>query len=91
MSQDNGRVTMAVLGERLDQVLRRLDKIDETQQRIVDAQVVAATNYTACHTMQEQRWSQHKDEHADINVKRWAADIIGPAIAALLVWLGKTP
>lgn len=87
----NGRVTMALLGERMDQVLRRLDRIESNQERQLTAQSLASTNYTACHTQQEERWKQHEQEHEALGRKAWAADVIGPLLAGVAAWLAGNP
>jgi hypothetical protein len=37
-----------------------------------------------------ERWEQHEKEHKDLNVKKWAADIIG-SVAAMIVGITVRP
>jgi hypothetical protein len=93
MAGDDGneRVTLALLGERMDQALKRLDRIEANQERQLAAQAQANTNYTACSTTQAERWKQHEQEHGAMSRKAWAADIVGPVLAVLAGWLKVGP
>lgn len=87
----NGRITMAILGERMDQVLKRLDTQDQKLDRIDARLATAQSNYDVCHTQQGERWKQHEEEHQTMGRKSWAADIIGPVLAAIVAWWAKAP
>lgn len=93
MTQDNGngRITMAILGERMDQMLRRMERVEGKVDTVIEKQSTAQSNYDVCSTRQAERWTQHGQDHQALARKHWAADIVGPAIAALVGWLAKAP
>ena len=72
MTQDNGsnqRVTNAILGTKLDVVIK-------SQEEIKDGMKLNTESRSAS----TERWKQHDKEHSALNTKKWAGDI-GAALA----------
>jgi hypothetical protein len=80
-TDNNGRITLAVLGTKLDTVI---DEVRGLRQEMTGVQAWCTESKT--------RWSQHDKEHADlereISNKRNLGDVVTGALAVILGALG---
>lgn len=90
MTQDNGngRVTMAILGEQMHQVLAMQQKMDTRLERIETSQTQAASRCDKCETRQDQRWEAHGKAHETADTKRTQGDWIAYGLGLIAAVLG---
>lgn len=94
MSDDNNRVTLAVLGQQMLEMLRRQDDVEEKLDGIGEKLDRVVTSHAQCAAVQETRWEYHKEEHRVLNSKKWAGDIGAGAagvVAAIVALVVKSP
>ena len=91
MTADEQPGTIAVLGQRMDEMLRRQDRMESKVDRIAENLQQISLDHTKCAAIQETRWKQHDEEHRDLNVKKWAGDVAAALAAALVGIFVKSP
>lgn len=85
---DNGRVTMARLDERMREMLRRQGQVEEKLDG-VDQQVrQICMEQASCVARQDQRWQAHDREHQQLNIKKNIGDAVTGAMAIIAAALG---
>ena len=65
----NQRVTMAILGEKMDNMQADVSDIKKDTKKNTEERIAST-----------ERWRAHEKEHGSLNTKKWAGDI-GAAIA----------
>lgn len=83
MSEDDGKTTLAVLGQQMKEMLRRQDNVDQKLDSVVDTVTEMSLIQAHCTAVQETRWEHHGEEHRALNQKKWAGDI-GAAVAGII-------
>jgi len=83
MSGDNGKITLAVLGQQMQEMLRRQDKTDGKLDSINDKLDGVMMDHASCSATQEARWERNEKELSALNAKKWAGDI-GAALAGIV-------
>ena len=86
MAQDdgNGRVTMAVLN---NNVLHLTNEVKALREDVCRQQVDHENRLReveAWSTTSRERWTQHERDHTDLNLKKWAGDLLALITAAAI-------
>ncbi len=78
---ENQRVTMAILGEKMDNMQADVSDIKKDTKLNTEERIAS-----------EVLWKAHDKEHANLRVKSWAGDVgaaMTGGIAALIAWASK--
>ena len=84
-SNNNQRVTNAILGGKMDSLLKGFEEMKDAQKE-QNRQIRVNSDLCIEHSV---LWKQHDKEHVSLNTKKWAGDI-GAAIAGALTAVGIT-
>ena len=68
----NQRVTMAILGEKMDNMQVDVSEIKKDTKLNTEERIAS-----------KERWKQHEKEHASLNTKKWAGDIGAGIVASI--------
>ena len=88
---NNNRVTLAIINTNLLHLTEEVKDLRvEVCQKQADHETRLRSVENWCSTTVE-RWTRHDREHADLNAKKWTADVIGTIAAALAGIFVKSP